>query len=150
MEKKGATVILTRDGDYDLSNPKAYSRKKSDFNNRIKLINDDSPDLYVSLHMNYLSDTKYYGSQVFYSNVNSQNEILAKNLQQNLNDFFKFDKDYKKIGKDKYMFGKINRPGVLIEYGFMSNYKDRQNLKTKKYREELSEVICLGIIDYFT
>ncbi len=150
IEKYGGTVILTRDGDYDLSNPKAHSRKRSDFDNRIKLINEDAPDLYISLHMNYLNDPKYFGSQTFYSTVNSKNELLAQKLQDRLNDFFNFKKDYKKIGNDKYMFSKIEVPGVLLEYGFMSNYKDRKNLKNENYREKLSTVICQGIIDYFT
>ena len=38
LNKLGASVILTRDGDYDLSKPNAIGRKKSDFDNRIKII----------------------------------------------------------------------------------------------------------------
>ncbi len=150
LEKYGATVLLTRDGDYDLSSPSASKRKRSDFDNRIKFIEENKPDLYLSLHMNYLNDTKYYGSQIFYSNVNSQNEILAKTLTKELNSFFKFDKSYKKIGNDKYMFNKINTPGVLIEYGFLSSSTDREKLTHNEYRDELSEVVTKGLIEYFT
>lgn len=150
LENYGATVILTRDGDYDLSSKNHWSRKRSDFNNRIKLINEDKPDIYLSLHMNYLNDSSYYGSQVFYSNKNTFNENLAKVLQNELNKYFSYEKDYKKIGSDKYMFGKIEVPGVLIEYGFMSSYKDRTNLKKENYRIELSRVIADGLVEYFT
>jgi len=58
LEQRGATVILTRSGDYDLSSPRANRRKKSDFDNRIKMINENKPDIYISLHMNYLQDTQ--------------------------------------------------------------------------------------------
>lgn len=150
LEKYGATVIMTRNRDYDLSSPKARSRKRSDFDNRIKLINDDDPDVYLSLHMNYLSDTKYYGSQVFYSEVVEKNRTLAETIQKELNSYFKFDKDFKKIGKDKYMYGKLKVPGVLIEYGFMSSYKDRTNLKKESYRQELASVIADALVAYFT
>ncbi len=150
LEKYGATVILTRSGDYDLSNPKAPRRKRSDFNNRIALIEGDDPDIYLSLHMNFLNDSRYRGSQVFYSQVNPVNEHLAATLQEHLNSFFSFSKDYKKIGNDKYLFKNISVPGVLIEYGFLSNYKDRTNLKKESYRTELSEAIVSGLIDYFT
>ncbi len=150
LENYGATVILTRDGDYDLSSKSHWSRKRSDFNNRIKLINEDKPDVYLSLHMNYLNDSSYFGSQVFYSNKNTFNENLAKILQNELNKYFSYEKDYKKIGSDKYMFGKIEVPGVLIEYGFMSSYKDRTNLKKENYRLELSRVIADGLVEYFT
>lgn len=150
LEKLGATVLMTRSGDYDLSNPSSSSRKRTDFNNRIKLINDNNPDLYLSLHMNSLSNTNYYGGQVFYSKVNDQNEIIAKELQDNLNNFFKLDRDYKKIGNDKYMFNKIKVRGILIEYGFITNYKDRKNLKEQTYRENLSKIISQSLINYFT
>ena len=48
------------------------------------------------------------------------------------------------------MFSKIERPGVLIEYGFMSSYKDRSNLKNKNYKQELAQTIAKSIVDYFT
>lgn len=150
LEEYGASVIMTRSGDYDLSSPKSYRRKRSDFDNRIKLINEDNPDMYISLHMNSLNDPKYYGSQAFYSNVNDDNEIIASILQNNFNDFFNFDKDYKKISNDKYMFSKIKPRGVLIEYGFITNWKDRKNLKKSEYRTQLSQVIAKSIVEYFT
>ena len=37
LESEGAIIYLTRYGDYDLSN-NSYSRKKSDLNNRAKII----------------------------------------------------------------------------------------------------------------
>lgn len=150
LETLGATVLLTRNADYDLSNPSSSKRKKSDFNNRIKLINDNNPDLYISLHMNYLENQNYYGSQVFYHPINSQNKTIAEVLQKNLNEFFKLNRDFKKIGNDKYMFNKIKTRGVLIEYGFISSYKDRKNLENKTYKENLSKTIAKGIIEYFT
>jgi len=150
LENMGATVILTRDGDYDLSEPDAPSRKRSDFNNRIKLIEETKPDLYLSLHMNSIKETKYYGSQVFYSEVNPKNKILAETIQDHLNTYFNFEKNTSKIGKAKYMFGKINTTGVLIEYGFMSSPKDRENLKSDNYRLELANIIGESLVDYFT
>lgn len=150
LESLGATVILTRSGDYDLSNPSSSSRKRTDFNNRIKLINDYNPDIYLSLHMNSLPNTSYFGGQVFYSKANEQNEHIANIIQKNLNSFFKLDRDYKKIGNDKYMFNKVKVRGVLIEYGFITSYKDRKNLEQKDYQKNLSKVIAQGIIEYFT
>ena len=150
LEKLGATVILTRNGDYDLSSPNASRRKRSDFDNRIKLIDEDKPDMYISLHMNSLSSPKYYGSQVFYSNSNTKNEDISKVVQKELNAFFNLNRDYKKLSDDKYMFKRLESPGILIEYGFISSARDRANLKKEKYRKDLSKTICFAIIDYFT
>ena len=77
LESYGATVYMTRDGDYDLSTPNAIYRKKSDFDNRINLINNSKADIYLSIHLNYLSDFKYYGPQVFYNGKNF--ELLDEN-----------------------------------------------------------------------
>ena len=46
LSQSGATVIMTRDDDYDLSKPNARWRKKSDFDNRIKLINNSKATIY--------------------------------------------------------------------------------------------------------
>lgn len=150
LEKYGATVIMTREGDYDLSSPNTSYRKRSDFDNRIKLIDNSKADLYLSLHMNSLNDNKYFGSQSFYSSVNKNNKILAEILQNNFNRFFNYNKNYKVIDNSKYMYKNISTVGVLIEYGFITNYKDRKNLKNETYRLELSEVISQSVIEYFT
>ena len=66
LESYGATVYLTREDDYDLSTPNTKRRKRSDFNNRIKLINDYNANLVISIHQNYYKDSKYNGTQIFY------------------------------------------------------------------------------------
>ena len=88
LEKNGAAVIMTREEDYDLSRPNALYRKKSDFDNRIKLINNSGADLYLSIHLNYYGNAKYYGPQVFYVNNFEENKIinsLFRKLNKNLN-----------------------------------------------------------------
>ena len=50
----------------------------------------------------------------------------------------------------QYMYKRLKTKGVLIEFGFISNSKDRNNLKSEEYRHELSEVISKSIIQYFT
>lgn len=142
----GAEVILTRNGDYDLSTPNAKYRKKSDFDNRIKLINESDADIYLSIHLNYLSDFSYFGPQVFYNN---ENETLAKSIQSSMNEFTNGDREVKKIPQDTYMYNKLKVPGVLIECGFLSNSKERNLLKTDEYQRNLAKSIAKGIVKYF-
>ena len=82
LNKHGVDVLLTRDGDYDLSSPNVNRRKKSDFDNRIRLINNSSADMYLSIHINYFDDNRYYGAQTFYT---VGNEVLAETIQQEFN-----------------------------------------------------------------
>ena len=147
LTKMGATVILTREGNYDLSTPNARWRKKSDFDNRINLINNSKANLYLSIHLNYLTDTKYYGAQVFYDD--DKNKVIASSIQEILNIELKNDRKIKNIPNRTYMYSKLNIPGVLIECGFLSNYKEKELLKTPEYQQKLAQIITKGIINYY-
>ena len=144
--KSGASVILTREGDYDLSSPNAKRRKKSDFDNRIKLINKSKGDLYISLHTNYLEDQKYQGPQAFY--LNDENKNIALKIQARLNTLG-HPREVKKM-PDVYMYKNLKIKGVLLEVGFISNAEERSKLIDSEYQKVLSKNITLGIIDYFT
>lgn len=147
LHKLGAKVIMTRDGDYDLAYPNASFRKKSDFDNRINIINNSNADLYLSIHLNYLADSSYYGPQVFYD---KENKALAETIQKSLNKETKGNRKVKKIPNSTYMYDKLKIPGILIECGFLSNAKERDLLNTSAYQEKLAKAIVKGIINNFT
>lgn len=144
--KKGASVSLLREDDYDLSSPNSKRRKRSDFNNRIDFINKSNADIYLSIHINYLDNNKYSGSQVFYYGDN--NKELANTIQMYLN---KINTPRSiKVMPRVYMYNKLNIKGVLIECGFISNNKDRNNLIKSDYQQLLAKTITEALIDYFT
>lgn len=144
--KQGVNVILTRDGDYDLSSPNISRRKKSDFDNRIKLINNSNADLYISIHINYLDETKYYGAQVFYTNSNKK---LADVIQDKFIKKLNSPMSSKELSDSIYMYKKLNIPGVLIECGFISNAKERKLLVSEEYQDKIVDSIISGLIDYY-
>lgn len=144
--KKGANVILTRNGDYDLSSPNSYRRKKSDFDNRIKIINNSSASMYVSIHLNYLEQASYYGPQVFYNNITNNNKKIANNMQNILNKKLKTNRKIKLIPEDTYMYSRLNVPGVLVECGFLSNYNEKTKLMSKEYQQKIAKYISEGIV----
>lgn len=143
LEKNNANVIITRDGDYDLSTPNAKRRKRSDFDNRIKLINSSNADIYLSIHLNYFNNSIYKGAQIFYNNTFEENKILAENIQKKLNK----KREIKKMESNLYMYNKLKVPGVLIECGFLSNPTDRKNLTNDKHIKQISEDITKAIIE---
>ena len=147
LEKLGVIVLMTRDGDYDLSSPGIDRRKKSDFDNRINLINNSSADLYLSIHINYLDDKKVYGAQTFYT---SGNEDLANLVQKEFGIMLNSPLDSKKLDNSIYMYKKLNIPGVLIECGFISNDKDRKRILSNDYSEKLSNAIINAIVNYYS
>ncbi len=144
LENKGATVYMTRYDDYDLSNNGAYFRKQSDLSNRAKVINDSKADMYLSLHLNATTSSKWYGAQIFYDDINSENEKIAVKIKEAMS----CNREIKEIS-DKYMYKRITIPGVLIELGFISNSSDRQDLLSDSKREALVQKIVKGVVKYY-
>lgn len=144
--KQGVTVLMTRDGNYDLSSPNSKRRKKSDFDNRIDLINNSGADLYLSIHMNYLDNSKYYGAQVFYT---PQNEELAKVMQESFKSNLNSPLEAKKVSNNIYMYQRLKVPGLLIECGFLSNSRERMLLQTNEYQEKIVKTIIDGLLNYY-
>lgn len=146
LTSAGATVLLTRKDDNDISNPNALYRKKSDFDNRIKLINNSNADLYISIHQNIYQNKKYSGPQVFYV---KDNQKLAEIMQNTLNKYLNTKRKVKTIN-NTYMYKLLKKKGILIECGFISNDNERYKLKTEEYQLKLSKIITEGIITYYS
>ena len=143
----GATVYLTRDTDKDLSLSKT-NRKRSDLINRAYLINKTKPDIYLSIHINYLSNTKYKGLQIFYNNKNKENENIATSLTKYLKEKT-WNIREPKYNNTYYMYQNITSPGVLIEVGFISNPDDRYRLTHEKYQDILIDNLTYSVLKYF-
>lgn len=147
LESEGAIVYLTRYGDYDLSN-NSYSRKKSDLNNRAKIINESGADIYISIHLNSISSSTWRGAQVFYDDVNEKNIEIANLFQEQFKKDLKTTRKVKEI-TNMLMNRKIKIPGILIEAGFLSNPNDRYLLRQDDYQYKICNSIRTGLIKYF-
>ena len=149
LEKMGAVVLLTRDDDYDLASIDAKKRKQSDLLKRANLINESKCDMYISIHLNAYSSTKWSGLQIFYDDNNPNNKILAEIMNETLKSNLKTVREIKREN-GYFMYHKINVPGILIESGFITNSNDRYKLKDSNYQAILARNIVLGVINYFS
>ena len=73
LEQSGCTVILTRSDEnaiYDLDKTTLREKKISDIRNRVKIGNNASADLFVSVHLNKIPQQQYWGWQCFYNSKN--------------------------------------------------------------------------------
>lgn len=147
LTSKGAKVYLTRDGDYDLSKS-STNRKRSDLANRAKMINESDADIYISIHLNSTTDSRWRGLQIFYNSVNSENKVLAETMDNVIRNNLSNVREVKKENS-YYMYKRINVPGILIELGFISNPSDNYILRSSEYQDTLVNNITLGIIEYF-
>ena len=153
LEECGAKVILTRSDDnaiYD-ENAKTIGQKKvSDIKNRVKIGNESSADIFVSIHLNKISDTRCKGWQTFYNIRNENSKKLATSIQDSLNDTIKIENKRKpqKL-TDVYIMKNVEIPITIVECGFLSNKEDANLLKTDEYQEKLAWGIYGGIMKYF-
>lgn len=147
LTSRGATVYLTRNSDKDLALTNK-NRKRSDLINRAYLINKTNPDMYISIHLNYISNSKWKGLQIFYNSKNPLNEIMANELTNYIKEKTSNVREPKK-NNTYYMYKNITPPGVLIEVGFLSNPDDRYRLTHEKYQDIIVDNITYGIEQYF-
>jgi len=148
LEKRGAIVYLTREGNYDLAVPNTINRKRSDLSRRGNLINKSECDLYLSIHLNAEVSSTWRGAQVFYDDVNENNLILAKIIQEEFRKNLYSRRKIKEIN-DMYLSKRVKLPGVLLEIGYISNPNDRYLLKQDSYQNKVSKTIVNALLKYF-
>lgn len=148
LEKQGAIVYMTRYGDYDLAANNVSLRKRSDLSRRVNIINESAADMYISIHLNADTSSTWNGAQVFYDDVNQENEKIAKILQEQLKKDLNTDREYKKLGS-QYMYQRIKIKGVLAEVGFITNKNESYLLNNEEYQYKIANSLKDGIIKYF-
>lgn len=153
LEQSGAEVIVTRSDDsgiYDGDSKTIRQKKRSDLANREKIIKQSDADMFVSVHMNKFSDSKYSGPQVFYSVHNDASKPLAEIVQNSLITVLKPDskRNVKQAGKDIYLLSKTDIPAILVECGFLSNDKEEKLLMSEDYQKKTAWAIYCGLVSY--
>lgn len=153
LESSNCTVILTRsdeNGIYETDSQTIRQKKISDMKNRVQIANKSNAEIFVSIHMNYLTQNNYSGFQTFYKNDDEKSKILAKNIQSHTNSSItqKKSREIKSIS-DIYLTKNVNIPLVIIECGFLSNEEENKKLQTEAYQDTIAWCIYIGIMNYF-
>ena len=148
----GYEVIMTRTtdtGTEDSGLSTIRSKKVSDINNRLNLIESTDIECFISLHQNMFSQSKYRGTQVFYGASHPESEIYAECVQSAVKSLLQNDNNrtIKQCGKNIYLMYKTTKPAVLIECGFMSNSEELDLLLNENYRKKLNFCILSGILN---
>ena len=153
LEQSGATVILTRSDEnaiYDINAKTLKEKKISDIHNRVKIGNESSADIFVSIHLNKIPQQQYDGWQTFYNAKNENGKKLAVSIQKNLNDaIMKENNRISKPIENIYIVKHVEIPTTIVECGFLSNPEEEKILLDDEYQNRLAWGIYNGIIDYF-
>lgn len=144
----GIKTVMTRknaDGLYGLTHK---NFKKKDMQERAKIIKEANPDAVISIHMNFFSQAKQRGAQVFYKENNLEGEELARCIQQMLGNNIEYCNRLYLKG-DYYIVNCNDFPSVIVECGFLSNAEDEALLLTDEYQQKLAYNIMLGCLKFF-
>ena len=153
LEQAGCTVILTRSDEnaiYDVNSKTLRQKKNSDIKNRVKIGNESSADIFVSIHLNKIPQSQYYGWQTFYKQGNEQGKNLATCIQNSLNEAIQKENKRVPLKIDNiYIIKNVEIPTSIIECGFLSNPEEEKLLLQDDYQNKLAWGIYTGIINYF-
>lgn len=123
-------------------------KKVSDLKERLRIANETENALYVSIHQNHFSDSRYSGAQVFYPGTPGSQE-LAKQLQDRLKQALNPGSNrMSKPAEGVYLMEHIECTAVLIECGFLSNPQEEAKLRSKDYQQRLCCVIAAALAEY--
>lgn len=138
LQKNGAKVIMTREGDTDVG-----------LNDRVKIANENEAQIFISIHNNALPDSaahlKSTGSETYY--FYPQSRELAKSVVDSLAK----ETEFRNNGAKAQSFAVVrntNCPAILVEVGYIINPEDNAKLIDKDFQNKIAEAILHGLENY--
>ncbi len=117
------------------------AKKVSDLKNRVKIVNETPGGILISIHQNTFPQGKYSGAQVFYNSNDAK--PLAQALQKAFVSTINSGSNRKsKQASGVYLMQRIERPGLLVECGFLSNPEEEASLRAGEYQQKICCVIA--------
>lgn len=153
MNLAGYKTLLTRTEDkllYDGEPDTMRSKKLADIRKRMEIINSNPESIFLSIHQNFFTESKYWGTQVFYSGNNPESKLIAEEIQRSVVGSFQKDntRKIKQSGKEIYLLHNAKSPAVMVECGFMSNPSEALLLSDEKYQINMAVAIIDGVNNY--
>jgi N-acetylmuramoyl-L-alanine amidase len=141
LEDLGYRVMLTRGRDIFLSLPK-----------RVAIANKTKATLFVSVHYNSAPSADANGIEIFYFDSKEAwrsraSKRLAHCLLHRMLDQTHAASRGVKTG-NFHVIRETDMPSVIVEAGFITNSKERQNLKDRQYLDRIAKGIAQGIDKY--
>ncbi len=153
LECAGYDVVMTRTTDEQIGDntlPTIRQRKISDIRKRLLMTKTYPDALFVSIHQNHFSDSRYHGAQVFYSPKSANSKDLAEAVQNSIVNLMQRDnaRQVKKIGSNIYLLYNCESTAIMAECGFLSNPSEAEKLSTADYQKKIAFSVACGIIKY--
>jgi len=152
LSQAGALVVMTRTEDKDLAFPETdglYKRKVEDLKRRVEIARENQADLFISVHLNAIPSSRWYGAQTFYNPAMEANKKLAEAIQSELTRNLENTKRFAKADQDIYLLRTVACPAALVEAGFLSNPREAGLLNDRDYQRKVAGSIYEGILRFY-
>lgn len=144
----GMTVILTRETDISLGEG-AKNKKMQDLKLRVGLMDENNPDLAISIHQNSFTDPDVYGPQVFYHENNEHAHNAARCVQEALNAGLSVERPREcKDNVSYYLLSNTKADLIIAECAFLSNEREEELLNDEDYIDKIVASLVTGICTY--
>lgn len=150
FRQAGAVAILTREGDYDLTdlNKQPGISNRDELGARLDLADKNNADLYISVHLNSYPAADCEGAQVFYHPRSDESHRLATLVQQELISRLGDTNRWVKP-EDFFVLRSTRRPAIVAEAGFLSHPREGALLSQPAYQGKIAWCIYAGVIHFF-
>ncbi len=135
LEAKGARIVLTRSDDTFVS-----------LEDRVKITNAVSPNLFLSVHINSLESTSnIYGIETYFQTDRSR--PLAVRVHGSLvGGLGAPDRSVRKARF--YVINHTPVPAILAEVGYITHKGERDRLVSSEYQQKVANALARGVMNY--
>lgn len=152
MNLLGYQTIMIRNDDISVytKGETLAQKKTSDLKERVRRVNETPGGVLISIHQNYFVDSQYSGAQVFYAKTEGSEQLAKKLQEQFVKTVNPGSRRQAKESNGIYLMEHIQRPGILVECGFLSNAAEESRLRDQEYQKKLGTVIATSVSQYLS
>ena len=142
----GIKSVLIRNGDYEIYGD-GEERDHSDLYNRLDFVNSFKNSMLISIHQNHFENEAEWGTQIWYSPNDETSRTIADSILNNVKTMLQHEnkRENKESGSSYYLLYRASVPSVMVECGFMSNFKENSLLKSSEYQSDMAYAIMCGV-----
>lgn len=154
LKASGFRVVMTRTTDISVCDDHldtVRERKVSDIHNRLKIIESQGDCIFLSIHQNHFTSSRYSGAQIFYSQKTEGSKELAENIKSRVVELLQPEnkRETKPSTSSIYLLWNTKVTAVMVECGFLSNESEAEKLNNPAYQKQMAFAIYSGFLDYY-
>jgi N-acetylmuramoyl-L-alanine amidase len=148
LEEMGAEVVMTRETDMHFSED-----VDADLMRRVQISDRAHPDLFLSIHCNWVPNSDVRGFEVFVSRDAKADRGDSRRMAAEVRSVFRHGLDTEDRGIKEAGFKVVRHtdaPAVLVELDFISNPVSSRQFADPDHREKVAELLAEAVKRFAT